>query len=268
MTACLQRLKRLWLIGGTQESAQLARVIAQAGLPCIISVATESARNLYPNLAGLQVQVGRLNAESLPKFLQTAAIAAVLDASHPYAVEISQLAIRMAAQLQIPYLRYERPMWQQVENYHATTTFDSFEQLLAGNELQGERVLLTVGYQPLRLFCPWQSRATLFARILPSLTALEAALAAGFTSDRLLALRPPITAELEKALWQQWQISMVITKASGQPGGETVKRQVAAELGVKLVAIARPLVAYPQQTSDLTTALEFCQQHLASQSAS
>jgi precorrin-6A/cobalt-precorrin-6A reductase len=119
-------------------------------------------------------------------------------------------------------------------------------------------VLLTVGYRYLHLFSSWQERSTLFARILPSVTALGAALAAGFSSDRLIALRPPVSVDLEKALWQQWQISLVVTKASGTAGGEDVKRAVAAELGIGLIAIARPEVVYPQQTSELSRALEFC----------
>lgn len=53
-------------------------------------------------------------------------------------------------------------------------------------------------------------------------------------------------------------ISVVVTKASGTPGGQDVKRTVAAELGIDLIAIARPTVEYPQQTSDLSVALDFC----------
>lgn len=247
----------LWLIGGTQESAQLAKAIAHTHISCIISVTTESARALYPPAPNLQVWVGRFTLAQIQEFLQQQQIVAVLDASHPYAVEISQLAIAATQKLKIPYLRYERPSLDQGTRGEV---LDSFETLLSGNYLQGQRVLLTVGYRPLYLFQPWQDRATLFARILPSAIALAAADWAGFTPDRLICLRPPIFADLEKALWQQWKISLVVTKASGTPGGEDVKRTVAAQLGVPLIVINRPLVDYPQQTSDLSVALEFCQQ--------
>ncbi|NJO43414.1 MAG: precorrin-6A reductase, partial [Cyanobacteria bacterium RU_5_0] len=139
---------------------------------------------------------------------------------------------------------------------------DSFDALLNRDILKGQRVLLTIGYRPLESFRSWQEQSTLFARILPSVTALQAALTAGFTNDRLIALRPPISVELERALWQQWQISLVVTKASGTPGGEDIKRQVAVELGVKLIVIDRPSVAYPQQTSDIQIAIEFCKSHV------
>lgn len=269
---------RIWLIGGTQESVQLARAIAPAHLPCTISVATASARSLYADVLGgaddapLKLWVGKLSDQQLPQFLREQDIRAVLDASHPFAVEISKLAIAASAEAGILYLRYERlalePGSQADGEMNSLLYLDDFAALLAGNHLAQQRVLLTVGYRPLARFQPWQARSTLFARILPSATALEAALAAGFTSDRLIALRPPISAEMERALWQQWQVSMVVTKASGTPGGEAVKRQVSAELGVKLVVIDRPQITYPQQTSNLSTALEFCKTSLIQQNES
>jgi precorrin-6A/cobalt-precorrin-6A reductase len=275
--------RRLWVIGGTQESAKLALELAHVQLPCIISVTTEAARSLYPLLSSNQsLWIGKLTIEHLPAFLQNQQIAAILDASHPFAVEISRLAIAAAQEYNIPYLRYERPVAtaegergeQEGEGERqkqmgltagGIERFESVEELLVSERLLGQRVLLTIGYRPLALFRSWQERAILFARILPSLTALEAALEAGFTSDRLIALRPPVSGELERGLWQQWRISLVVTKASGVVGGEDIKRQVAAELGVPLVIIDRPPVSYPQSTSCVQTALQFCHQHLTPQ---
>jgi len=247
---------KIWLIGGTSDSAELARSLAAQQIPCLITVATETARSLYAPSAWVQVQVGRLTQPSVASFLQQHQIAAILDASHPFAVEISQLAIATAQQFQRPYLRYERP----IINAHdpSRVILPDFPTLLTGDYLTGERVLLTIGYRWLPLLQPWQAKATLFARILPSVTALEAALAAGFTSDRLIALRPPLTPDLESALWQQWQISLIVTKASGTAGGEDVKRQISQKLGIGFIVIDRPAISYPQQTNDLEQVLAFC----------
>lgn len=242
----------------------MATALAVASLPCTVSVTTESARWLYPTAPALQVWVGRLTPAQLQEFLQYQQIVAVLDASHPYAVEISQSVIVAARERQIPYLRYERPGVKTQLNTPKVIQLDNFDTLLAGDYLSKSRVLLTVGYKPLQLFRPWQEQSTLFARILPSAIALEAAKAANFTPERLICLRPPIHFDLERALWRQWEISLVVTKASGTPGGEDIKRNVAAELGVSLIVINRPPVEYPQQTSDLSVALEFCHQHIGS----
>lgn len=261
LPACKPAYGKLWLIGGTQESVEIAAAIANFNIRCIISVTTSAARSLYNPAPYLIVWVGRLTSAQIPEFVKQQQIVAIVDASHPYAVEVSQNAIAAAQHLQIPYLRYERPILSSStasEGEH----FDSFEALLSTNRLQNKRVLLTVGYRPLQLFQAWHDRATLFARILPSAIALEAATKAGFTPDRLICLRPPISAELELALWRQWKIQLVITKASGKPGGEDTKRLVATQLGIPLMTISRPTVNYPQQTSDLAVALDFCYQHL------
>lgn len=254
--------KCLWLIGGTTESIALASAIASLGLPCTVTVTTKEAEALYPQATKLRVVVGRLHAKLLEQFFQQQQITAVLDASHPYAVEISQMAIRAAVKQQIPYLRFERLAAKTQTNNLQVISLDSFDTLLGGNYLYQQRVLLTIGYKALPLFRSWQDKSTLFSRILPAVASLEAAIAAGFSSERLIALRPPVPAKLEKAIWRHWDISLVVTKASGVAGGEEVKREVAAELGIPLVVIARPVVEYPQQTTDLAEALTFCRSHV------
>jgi len=252
----------LWLIGGTSESVQLAQAIASLGLPCIVSVTTATAQALYLQTPSLQVWVGRMDTSKIERFLQEQQIVAILDASHPYAVEISQQAYAIASVRQIPYLRFERlALDTQTENTQIIV-LDSFETLLAGNYLHQQRVLLTVGSKVLPLFRNWQQLSTLYARIIPAVNSLEVAISAGFSSERIIAVRPPISPELEKALWRQWNISLVITKASGVAGGEDIKRTVAAQLSIPLIIISRPAVDYPQQTSDLSEALEFCQRQL------
>jgi precorrin-6A/cobalt-precorrin-6A reductase len=253
---------KIWLIGGTSESATLAQALALATIPCLITVTSETARGLYPTASTLQVWVAKFAQAELHKFCQEQRIVAIVDASHPFAVQISELAIGTSRELGIPYLRFERSALAPANN--PTQEFATIPELLASNTLDNQRVLLTLGYRMLPLFTPWQTRSTLFSRILPSTIALETALAAGFTPERLIALRPPISLELERALWQQWQISLVVTKASGSPGGENTKRQLAQELGVGLITIARPDMNYLRQTSVPAEVVEFCQSVLLS----
>ncbi|HBB34909.1 MAG TPA: hypothetical protein DC064_24775, partial [Cyanobacteria bacterium UBA9273] len=99
---------RLWLIGGTSESVELAKAIASLNLPCTVTVTTVAAKLLYPQAPTLKVKVGQLDGEALEQFLQQEQITAVLDASHPYAVQISRIAIATAKSRNLPYLRFER----------------------------------------------------------------------------------------------------------------------------------------------------------------
>ncbi|MBF2037480.1 MAG: cobalt-precorrin-6A reductase [Leptolyngbyaceae cyanobacterium T60_A2020_046] len=269
----------IWLIGGTEESRHLVSAIAAQPerIPptgrLLISVTTEAARNLYPTAPWLEVWVGKLTPAIAPQFFQHYAPQAIIDASHPFAVEVSQRAIALAQQAGVPYLRYERPGIEAGDRPPAAEPTDTendilycdrLEAALIRDRLIGQRTLLTLGYRGLSLCQPWHTVAPLFARILPSPVALEAAIAAGFSADRLIALRPPISPELETALWKQWGITQVITKASGQPGGEATKRAIAAALGVRLVVITRPAIAYPAVTTTLADVVDFVWQHLTS----
>ena len=250
---------KIWLIGGTSDSVTVAQNLAASAIPFVVTVTTATAKALYADSA--VVVVGCMDRAMMRSLCLQNQIEAVVDASHPYAVEVSTQAIAVATELHLPYLRYERSncATTAVQN-NSAIELDSFDRLLAGNYLDRQRVLLTVGCKVLPQFQPWQNKAILFARVLPKMASLETALNAGFTSDRLIALRPPLNLALEKALWQQWQISLVVTKASGRAGGEDLKRQVAKDLGISLIVITRPVITYPQQTSDIKEVLNFCRQ--------
>ncbi|MFN4280471.1 cobalt-precorrin-6A reductase [Thermosynechococcus sp.] len=234
----------IWLIGGTHESRWIADCILSQGFSCWVSVTTAAAAGLYPAHPLLTCHVERLTPERARKLIQQHSIQGIVDASHPFAAAVSALAIRLSQELGLPYLRFERPDLPQT-----TGIYTDLPALLRSNLLVGERVLLTLGVKLLAAFAPLQGQATLFARILPTVTALETALAARFDRRRLIAIFPPVSQELERALWQQWQITTVVTKASGT-AGEQIKQTLARELGVKLITLRRPPISYPRQTSD------------------
>lgn len=243
----------IWLIGGTSESRKIANAIAD--LCPLITVTTSEAIQLYPDNS--QVLIGRMDLAAIRVFCLKHSITTIIDASHPFAIEISQNAIAIAQELNISYLRYERPMIE-TENQRNYLQLASFAELFQGDYLLDQRVLLTVGCKALPLFKSWCDRTILYARVLPKLDSLKVALDSGFKSDRIIALRPPISLELEQALLQQWQISLIVTKASGKSGGEDTKQKLAQELGIQLITIARPTVNYPQQTTDLEQVRRFC----------
>ncbi|NJR69645.1 MAG: cobalt-precorrin-6A reductase [Synechococcales cyanobacterium CRU_2_2] len=243
----------LWLIGGTSESAAIARALDQANIPYCVTVTTAAGRSLYDGCHG-DVSVGCLPGSAMGGFIQTRSIRAIVDASHPFATAVSEGAIAAAQAGAIAYLRFERP------DLMPEPEVTLLQPLLESGRLRHQRVLLILGYRLLHHFRPWQAQATLFARILPSQLALDSALVAGFDPRRLIALRPPIMPELETALWRQWQISTVVTKASGAAGGEDVKRAIAQALSVELIVLSRPRVRYPQQTDQVGEAIAFARE--------
>ena len=176
-------------------------------------------------------------------------ICAIVDASHPFATEISNQAMALG----LPYLRFER---QACALEPPAESVPDLATLLQPQYLENRRVLLTVGIKALQQFQSWQQRAHLWARILP--TAQAQAIQIGFEPEQLICDRSPTDAPAEQTLWQQLGVDTVVTKASGGPGGVPIKLAAAKALGVRLLVIARPKLVYPQQTHDLDKVVEFC----------
>ena len=283
-----------WLIGGTSDSAAIAQQLSTIGIPYIVTVTTSAARKLYPTDA--QVWVGKLLPSLAEDFVSRYGVGCIADASHPFASEISRCAIARSQRQSIPYLRYERPTLADTSNskQHSSaaacaklslTKVDSIDSLVDSALLKNQRILFTIGYRHLDNFASLRPASKLYARILPSTEAITGALSAGFNAKEIVAIRPPISLALEIALWEQWNISCVVARASGQLAtieqrlsghsqkidvcsGEQIKRQAARALGTHLILINRPAIIYPRKTESLAEVVSFCRQHSASKALS
>jgi len=228
----------VFLLGGTSESRDAARVALSLGFTVVASVVTPAARRLYDGLPGVTVRTGALLRPALLDAVRGADV--ILDATHPFATSISATAMSVAAEAGIRYVRFERPAISGPSDRVAVHA--DVESLLASGTLRGRRVLLAVGTKLLPRF----TKTDAWARVLEAPESREAARRAGFPADRILASRLPVPEAEERALWLRLGIEAVVAKASGPAGGEDVKRRLAAELGVALHLLARPAMAYPE----------------------
>ncbi|HEY9701190.1 MAG TPA: precorrin-6A reductase, partial [Allocoleopsis sp.] len=188
----------IWLIGGTSESVILAKAIAGLNIPCTITVTTENATSLYQDIPFVNVIVGKLELYDLSVFLRENKIKAIVDASHPFAKIITRYAIDTSQELNIPYLRFERKSLKFMESENVIY-LENFTTLIEGDYLVNSRALITVGFTDVNLFKPLHRKATLFARLLPALTPFRYIFEAGFSPQNIIAIRPPVTEDFERA---------------------------------------------------------------------
>ncbi|RMD69233.1 MAG: cobalt-precorrin-6A reductase [Cyanobacteria bacterium J149] len=250
----------IWLIGGTSESVIIARLLSDLKQDFVVTVTTDSACKLYENINDIQVVVTKLSVAQMRDFISVWQVFAIIDASHPFALEVSQNAIHLVTSSQdlcLPYLRYERETVT-TNNHNNIFYYPDLQSLLSDNLiLKQKKVLLTIGAKYLHLFNSYHHQAQFYARILPYQSSLALAEKAGFGCDRIIAIRPPLSLELEKALWQLWGIEIVVTKAGGKAGGEDIKYQLAEELNIPLVVIKRPSLNYPLMAKSVEDVKEF-----------
>src|SRR6516164_9656066 len=99
----------IWVFSGTADGNALASKIAAAGLRVVISTATSYGRDLVASrFPGIPVKSGRIGVRARRRELQDSEALAIVDATHPFATEISSQLIALGQELNIPYLRYER----------------------------------------------------------------------------------------------------------------------------------------------------------------
>jgi precorrin-6A/cobalt-precorrin-6A reductase len=216
----------------------------------------EARQNLFGSLLREMIVEARgFTEESLASFLIQKEADLVLDATHPFAVRISRIAQAACGKLGVPIVRYQRPDLPPPPGTRLVASFAAAAELLPS---LGSRVLLTIGAKQLKHFAHLHGRQQVMARILPSLLSLDQALGAGFTSDRILCLRPPFSREFNRAILQEYQIEVLVTKASGKEGGVEEKVLAAGDLGIEVVMICRPQEPNLQSVHSVEEAVKAC----------
>jgi precorrin-6A/cobalt-precorrin-6A reductase len=221
---------RLLILGGTGEARRLAAALA--GRPGLDVVSSLAGRVREPTLPAGQVRVGGFGgADGLASYLISQRIAAVVDATHPFAATITASAIAAAQRAGVPLLLLRRPGWRQVpgDDWHWVPTLNAAASALRGF---GERVFLTTGRTGLAAFAQLDERWFLVRSVDPPTSPVPRRM-------RLLLARGPFTVAGERTLLTEHRIDVLVTKDSG--GTMTAAKLAAArELGVPVVIQARP----------------------------
>jgi precorrin-6x reductase len=255
--------KRVLLLSGTSEGPPLARALLEAGFTVRATVTrAEACASLFRSSErerrdNLTVEARGFTEGGLSDFLACGGADAVLDATHPFAVRITRTAHAVCRRLGVPFVRYERPDWEPPAE---TRQVGSFAEAAALLPSLGTRALLTIGAKQLKHFIPLQNCLVLIARILPCVESLQQALAAGFTPDRLLCLRPPFSQEFNRAVLREYRAEVLVTKASGREGGVVEKVLAARELGLEVLMIRRPEQADIPCVNTLEAAVQACRE--------
>jgi precorrin-6A/cobalt-precorrin-6A reductase len=217
------------IIGGTAEGRALAAELVAADAAVITSLA---GRVQDPAMPAGRVRTGGFGGVSgLVAFLLEERITAVVDASHPFAAQISTNVERASIEVGLPLLRLERPGWSDHPAATTWTWVPDAESARVAIEAS-ERPFLTTGRQSLTTFLSLADRRVLVRVV----DAPEFALPSRWV---LVRSRGPYTYDSERTLMIDHGIDALVTKDSG--GDHTVaKLDAAADLGLPVVIIARP----------------------------
>ena len=234
------------ILGGTTEASAIAAALADH--PQVRPVLSLAGRTRAPVLPAVPARRGGFGGvDGLASFLRAQNVAALIDATHPFATRISRNA-RAAAQIAgVPAIAVSRPPWTAEPGDRWTEAAD----MPAAAQALGpapHRVFLTVGQQELAPFrlAPWH-RYLIRSVEPPDPALLPPAVCC-------IAARGPFREDAERALLHQEDIEVIVTKNSG--GAATAPKLAAARaLGIPVVMVARPAAPPGETVPDAAGAL-------------
>lgn len=217
------------LLGGTAEARQLAEMLVADGIALVTSLAGDIAELRLP--PG-DVRVGGFGGvEGLVLYLREHGVAAVVDATHPFAAQMTAHAATACAAAGVPLLRLSRPSWATRTDAPSWHWVDSITEARETAGRLGSRVFLAIGRQALPEFADWVDRSVV-ARVVDS-PAMDVP-----GNWEVVRARGPFRLEDELELLRRHGIDVLVTKDSGGPTDS--KLDAAAQLGIPVVILHRP----------------------------
>ncbi len=249
------------VLAGTKDGRELITLLAEQGYLVTASVFSDYGRDLIQG-TNVMIHTGPLDDAGLTAFIQEQGIQILVDASHPYAVNVSHNAMIACQNTKIHYLRYERPTVPMpiYEGLHLVTDYQEAAEVAA---TLGKTVFLTTGSRHLKLFkgavCLQDHR--LIARVLPEPGVLSECQDHGFLPKDIIAMQGPFSHDLNMALFKEYGAEVIVTKNSGQVGGSDTKITAAMALGLPLVVIDRPTMLYTKIVTTLADVIQFVKEN-------
>ena len=230
---------KVLVFAGTTEGNQLALGLAQRGIDVLVSCATETGTASLPgDMAHLSTRYGALPHEDMLQLV--ADVDLVVDATHPYAQDISRHVSQACQELGAECIRILRPA-SDTEGCILVDSVAQAAQLLAGQGEGSGNILSTTGSKELACYqCIPGYRQRLFARVLDDPASVEAGRALGLADSHILAGRGPFSLEDNLKDIDGNQIRWLVTKDGGKAGGFPEKIQAARARDVQAIVIRRP----------------------------
>ena len=223
-------MTRILLLGGTTEAGLMAQALADAGIDAVYSYA---GRTADPAPQPLPQRVGGFGGiAGLTAYLQTEDITHLIDATHPFAEQMSRHAIEACAITGVALAALERPAWQAEAGDDWTVVPDEAAAARALPDVPA-RVFLAIGRQTIAAFACAAQHHYLLRLVDPPTTALP------LPRTEVVIARGPFLLQDDLALMRQHRIDIVVAKNSGGEGARA-KVDAARQLGLPVVMINRP----------------------------
>ncbi len=246
--------KQVLILGGTGDALALAGALS--GHPRVATTTSLAGRTSAPAPPAGALRFGGFGGVSgLTAFLRDAAIDLVIDATHPFAAQMSGHAVAACEAAERPLLRLSRPPWQPQPGDNWIPVADLAAAAVVVAE-RGQRVFLTTGARDLAAFAELESVWFLVRLIEPPAEPLP------LGQHRLILARGPFSEADEAALLREQSIDLLVSKNSGGPA-TAGKLAAARRLRIPVAMVERPVLPPCEEVCDLDAALAWVEARMS-----
>lgn len=239
---------KIHVFAGTTEGYEICRFLSANGICSKAYVATEYGERSFPSDQYTTVHSGRLDEQEMEQIFAQEKPELVLDATHPYAAEVTANIRQACEKTGIPY---ERVLREQGEHESSAVYVEDVPGAVRFLEGTKGNILLTTGSKELKGFTElsdYQER--LYARVLSLPSVIESCSGLGVEGKHLIGMQGPFSRELNEAMLKQYDCRYLVTKDTGKAGGFQDKIDAALDCGAVPVIIGRPVQEQGISVSD------------------
>ena len=239
-------MMRALILGGIADASLLAAEIARAGLDAVYSY---GGRTRAPADQPLPTRVGGFGGVSgLAEFIRSEGITHVIDATHPFATEMSRNAIEACAKTSAPLIALERAPWAKVPGDNWIEV-DDINAAVAALPQAPAHVFLAIGRQHIAPFATRLQHVYTLRFVDPPEAPLP------FEADVIVS-RGPFTLDGELEMMRTRGISWIVARNSGGDGARA-KIDAARRLGLPVIMITRPKLPERQRVESVADVMQW-----------
>lgn len=243
---------------GTGEGREILAGINEYTDEIVVSTATQYGYEIYKDFKAKYFNYKPLNEEQFEQLVKDFGIKVFVDASHPYASEVSKTVINVCEKMNIDYIRYERKSYfTELKDNENIIFIDKYEDLENVLDSIDGNVLNTTGSNNALKIDSLNIENRVIHRILPSPNVISKLLDNGISIDNIIAIKGPFGIDINNGIIKEYKIKALLTKDSGEEGGIKEKVDSALLNNVKVIVVKRPNLNYGKEFNDIKVMLEF-----------
>ncbi len=230
----------IFIFGGTTEGRKLCEFAAENGIEIFVSVVSEYGVKMLPDSEYVNVLNKRLDEEAMKEVFEVYDVSLVIDATHPYAKEVSRNIEKACESSGIKRCRVIR---EESRNTYGREfdTLDEIIYFLNEADKSKDNIFVTTGSKELKNLTKindYNRRCVL--RVLDVPEIVEECVLTGFDREKIIAERGPFDYRKNYEAFEKAKCKYLITKESGETGGFSEKINAARDLNMEVLILKRP----------------------------